>query len=635
MQLLLIHSDHFSWEAKDKALKDISDITEKFFSTKDSILVVFVSVEQSDEGSPAIISKKAVLAIIESANDIKEKNIMIYPFVHLITENPGKPQVARNILSKMLKGFEKKTEFTVYSSPFGYYKAFTLANKGHPLAERSKRITIDSVVEKEVPTDDEYSDKEDLTAIKAEEQSSAEFFILTQKGDLIKTSDYRFPKKEKQFKKFIKYETNKDRTSLEPPPHIALMKQLELVDYEQGTDPGNFRILPRGLVIKNAIEEYTKQMLIDYGAHIIESPLFYDFEHPALKKYLNRFPARQYVVESGHKNYFMRFSACFGQFLTLSQSTISYKNLPVKIFELAKSFRREQSGEISGLRRLRGFTMPDIHTVCSDIPMSKKAFREQYEMSLQMMNELELDIEVAFRVQKNFFDEHKDWILDMVKLSKKNCLLEIYEERYAYFILKFEFNFVDTQGKAAALSTVQIDVENGERFEIRYVDESGKEQYPYILHCSIPGSVERDIYALLEKASAQINKKEIPILPFWVSPVHTRLIPIGEKHLGYCQQLRKSLESINVRVEIDNRLGERVAKRIRAAELLWIPMLLVIGDKELDSNELTIRERGTEEYQKSKHDFVSELGRKLDRYPSIRLNHPPKLSDQIIFSRKQ
>ncbi|MHA1984079.1 MAG: His/Gly/Thr/Pro-type tRNA ligase C-terminal domain-containing protein, partial [Candidatus Hodarchaeales archaeon] len=116
---------------------------------------------------------------------------------------------------------------------------------------------------------------------------------------------------------------------------------------------------------------------------------------------------------------------------------------------------------------------------------------------------------------------------------------------------------------------------------------------------------------------------------------HVRLIPMKEKHLDYTDELRKELESSNIRVEIDDRLGETIAKRIRAAELLWIPLILVIGDKELDSNEFNVRERGKEEYTKSKDDFILELEEKINSYPPLRLSHPPKLTEQVIFSRLQ
>ena len=635
MKLLLIHSNNFKWQAKEKALKDIEELKEKVFSFADSILVVFSAIEKEDESSPDKIARNAFESIKNAAIEIKEKNIMLYPFVHL-TEQPSSPRVAQKVLNKLFELFSGDVDYKVFRAPFGYYKAFDLSNKGHPLAERSQIITISSSEAKaEEAKTDEISKKEDLTAIQAESAARSYFRILTQKGDLFEVKDYKYKKNEDKLKVFTNYEINKDRTSPEPPAHIALMKKLEITDYEPGTDPGNFRFPPRGFIVKESIQERVKQYIVDYGAHIVTTPNFYDFEHPALKKYLNRFPARQYVVESGSKNYFMRFSACFGQFLTLSQSTISYKNLPVKVYELANSYRREQSGEISGLRRLRGFTMPDMHSITSDIPMAQKTFREQYELCVNMMKDFEHDYEVAYRVQEHFFAQHKDWILDMIKLSGKNALLELFKERYAYFILKFEFNFVDSQNKAAALSTVQIDVENGERFQIKYTDEQGKENYPYILHCSISGSVERDIYALLENASDNMNRGEIGKLPFWLNPVHVRILPVGEKHIDFSNELAQKIKDQGIRVEIDDRLSERIGKRIRASEKLWIPYTLVIGDKETSGENLSVRKRGEDkDASMSTDELINEIDLLLKGYPRIPLAFPSLVSKQVIFSRE-
>jgi threonyl-tRNA synthetase len=635
MKLLLIHSNNFKWQAKEKALKEIEELKEKVFSTSESILVVFSAVEKQDESSPDKIAENSFNAIKSAAEEIKEKNIIVYPFVHL-TEQPGSPRVAQKVLKKIFTLLSDDSAYNVYQAPFGYYKAFDLSNKGHPLSERSQIINVSSseaVVEESKP--DDVSKKEDLTALHAESASKSYFRILSQKGELFDVKEYKFAKDESKLKIFTNYEINKDRTSPEPPPHIFLMKKLEITDYEPGTDSGNFRFPPRGYIVKESIQERVKQYIIDYGAHIVTTPNFYDFEHPALKKYLNRFPARQYVLESGNKNFFMRFAACFGQFLALSQATISYKNLPVKVYELASSYRREQSGEISGLRRLRGFTMPDMHSVASDIPMAQIAFREQYELCVKMMKDFELDYEVAFRVQEDFFNEHKDWILEMIKLSGKNALLELFKERYAYFILKFEFNFVDSQNKAAALSTVQIDVENGERFQIRYVDEKGEENYPFILHCSVSGSVERDIYALLENASDNMKKGNIGKLPVWLSPVHVRILPVGEKHLEFSLEIQQKFSQQGIRAEIDDRLSERIGKRIRSSEKLWVPYTLVIGDKEVSGENLSVRKRGADnDASVSIDELLKEINSILKGYPRLQLAFPFLVSKQVIFSRE-
>src|SRR2546427_354146 len=163
-------------------------------------------------------------------------------------------------------------------------------------------------------------------------------------------------------RRFALYEMMKSREVKEEPPHVRLMRDLELVDYEPGSDPGNLRYYPKGRLIKGLIEEYVTQRTREYGAMEVECPVMYDFEHPALKSYLNRFPARQYVVQTPNKKTFLRFSACFGQFLIMKDMVISYKQLPLSLYELTRySFPAEQRGEGAGLRRLRGFPRPDCH----------------------------------------------------------------------------------------------------------------------------------------------------------------------------------------------------------------------------------------------------------------------------------
>lgn len=169
--------------------------------------------------------------------------------------------------------------------------------------------------------------------------------------------------------------------------------------------------------------------------------------------------------------------------------TISYRNLPLKMVEMTKySFRREQRGELTGLRRLRTFTMPDMHTFCSDLDQAMEEFEKQYELSVDMLKDIGLstkDYEVAIRFTRNFYEEDKEFIERLVSIIDKPVLVEIWDERFFYFVMKFEFNFIDKSGKATSLSTVQIDVENAERYGITYTDADGRDKSPIILHCSL------------------------------------------------------------------------------------------------------------------------------------------------------
>jgi threonyl-tRNA synthetase len=169
-------------------------------------------------------------------------------------------------------------------------------------------------------------------------------------------------------------------------------------------------------------------------------------------------------------------------------------------------------------------------------------------------------------------------------------LVELWAERFFYFMLKWEANFVDNQDKAAALSTDQIDVENAKRYEITYVDDNGEKQYPLILHCSPSGAIERDIYALLEKAYKDQMKGKVPMLPLWLCPTQVRLIPISDKFMGTVEKLAQQIAVRNIRVDIDDS-ASTLQKKIREAEQEWIPYIVVIGEKELSSGTLSVRDR--------------------------------------------
>jgi threonyl-tRNA synthetase len=183
----------------------------------------------------------------------------------------------------------------------------------------------------------------------------------------------------------------------------------------------------------------------------------------------------------------------------------------------------------------------------------------------------------------------------------------MWDEKFFYFILKWDFNFVDNQDKAAALSTDQIDVENAKRYGITYVDEKGEKRYPLILHCSPSGAIERDVYALLEKAYKEQQKGMPPMLPLWLSPTQVRIIPMSDKYLAEVEKIAKAIESENIRVDIDDRTLT-LQKRIREAEMEWIPYIIVVGQKELESDALPVRQRKSGKIQKMKlEELISEI----------------------------
>jgi threonyl-tRNA synthetase len=350
----------------------------------------------------------------------------------------------------------------------------------------------------------------------------------------------------------------------------------------------------------------------------------YDYEHPALKDYLERFPARQYTVQSAKKKFFLRFSACFGQFLTMANSTISYRNLPLKVYELTRySFRLEKSGELVALRRLRAFTMPDMHTICKNETSAKEEFKNQFKLCMESLKDLNFetkDYETGIRFTKDFWNENKEFVISLAKIFGRPVLIEMWNFRYAYFDPKFEFNFVDALDKASALSTVQIDHENAKRFGIKYTDEDNKRKYPLILHCSPPGGIERCIYALLEKAYLESKQGKNPIFPVWLSPTQVRLCPVNDTFVGYCEEIADELEKSQIRVDIDDSV-ESVQKKVRNAEVEWVPFIVVVGEKEKESDKLAVRFRETGKVKNIPiEDLIKIIRDKTKDYPFRKLS---------------
>ncbi len=634
MRILTVHSDFIEFEPKRKAIKAAEEI-EKKLKRVEECLVVLSSVESGDEDHFDEISKKAVAEVESVSEQVKTKNIVLYPWVHL-SDKPSRPDVALRVLKNMEADLKKKG-YTVTRAPFGWYKAFNLKCKGHPLSELSRSIIADNGKTEQITEGQsghlssfEIIESESL---KGEEETKHEFFIMDPDGTLTPVADYKYGQN-KNLQKFAQYETHKQRESDIPPPHAELMRKLSLVDYEPSSDAGNFRWYPKGWMMKYLIEELVKDLTIAYGAMPIESPIMYSFNHPAIEKYMHRFPARQYVLKSGTDNYFLRFAACFGQFLMCSDSHITYNNLPVKLFEMTHySFRREQRGELAALRRLRTFTMPDMHTIAKDLPNAKKYFVEQYRLSMENLDAFELDYESAFRAQKDFFEENKNWYIKMVKERKRPALIELFDKRFAYFITKFEFNFVDNQDKAAALSTVQIDVENAERFDISFVDKNNEKQRPLLLHTSISGAIERIVYAILEKAYTEQIQGKKPMFPVWLSPVQVRLLPVNEDFVSNCKKIAETLAKQKIRVDIDDR-SERIGKKIRKAEQEWIPYIIVIGEKELASNKFNVRVRKEQqEIPFTEKALIKRIKEETKDLPYVPLTLPMLVSLQPIFSQ--
>ena len=611
MRVLQLHCDSIEYTPIKKEIKSAEDIEPKK-TVLEEVVVCFIAVENDDDST---VGKTAIGEIQESMKKIGCKKLLLYPYAHL-SSDLASPNTGLSILKEMESS---AIDISVTHAPFGWTKAFSIKVKGHPLAESSKVFSKDSSKEKT------------STALESESKIKSYWYIMTLDGKMEEIEKFNFSD-HKQLEILAKYESAKKRSVDEPPPHVNLMKKLAIADYEPASDSGNMRFYPNGRLIKSLIEQYVTDKIRDYGGVEVETPIMYDSYHPSMKSYFNRFPARQYSIDSEGKHLFLRFAACFGQFLMASDFQLSYKNLPYKLYELTRySFRREQSGELVGLRRLRAFTMPDCHAFCKDIPQAIDEFRKRFDLSREVLSGLgieENDYEVGIRFTEDFYNKNKELIKQMVTKVGKPVLVEMWKEKFFYFVLKWEFNFIDNLGKASALSTDQIDIENAKRYGITFTDEKNEQQNPIILHNSPSGAVERVIYALLEKFAKQIKEGKRPQFPLWLAPTQVRLIPLKDDFLEFASELANKLTEQNIRVDIDDR-NDTIGKRIRDAEKEWISYVLVIGEKEVNTPSLSVRDRTTGDVrQLSTEDFVKEIKDVTSGKPVSKLNSAVLLSQR-------
>lgn len=632
MRLLQLHAEFMEYEPVEEELKDAEKNILKSKIRLESLIVVFVSVEKGDN---KITIEKAIEEIKNYSENLKVNKLLIYPYSHL-SSNLASPKYAFEMI-KELETKSRKILNEVNRAPFGWTKSFNIKVKGHPLAENFKVI---SDMQSPIKGKDEIFRKEDLkqhlidiesvsSALKAEEKQESLWFILDTNGVLTPLEEFKI-EKNSNLKRFLEYETSKRRAADEQPPHVGLMKKMAIADYEPASDAGNMRYYPKGRLMKSLIEQFVTRNVLEYGGIEVETPIMYDTKHPSMESYFNRFPARQYNIISDNKQLFLRFAACFGQFLMAKDFHITYKNLPLKLYELTRySFRREKSGELVGLRRLRAFSMPDCHAFCKDIEQAKDECLKRFDLSLKVLNGFDIkieDIEMAIRFTETFYNENKGFVAQISRKFGKPILVEMWKDRFFYFILKWEFNYVDSLGKAAALSTDQIDVENGKRYNIEYIDEQGKRKNPIILHNSPSGAIERIIYTLLEKAAKIKQQGQRPQFPIWLCHTQVRIIPIRNEHLRFAENVENILSQSHIRTDIDDR-QESLSKRIREAETEWIPYILVIGDKEAESTTLVIRDRKKGKQIESNIEGLIESVRNETRdKPFMPLNLPKYLS---------
>ncbi len=610
MRLLLIHADRFEYEAKEKALKEPEPLEEhaKKGGLQDG-LVAFCTVEKADEESPDQTAANAASSIEEVLGWIKTKRVMVYPYAHLSTS-----LASRDPAITILKNLERKLVddgYEVSRGPFGWYKSFTISAKGHPLSELSRTVTAQSQKSQAaVPVKTEYA-------------------IMDEKGNLHSPEDFQYSPGMEEFKSLVEKEALKKGLTGGEPHFLQYARRLG-IEWESFADVGQMRFGPESDMMINLLGEYANQVVRQIGIPVlnVRGTNMFDVNVKAIKEHLQLFGSRAYEVKVDERAFVLRYAACFQQFSMVKDWTLSYRNLPFGTFEVADSYRLEQSGELLLSFRLRKFLMPDLHIYLKNLGEAIQVGERVHKKIYGEIRKLPREYVSLYNTTRSFFEQQKDFFLKLVKVEKKPILINFVPEGNYYWVLNVEYNIIDDLDRPREIGTFQIDIGNAKRFEIHYANEKGEKIYPVIIHTAVIGGIERYLFTLLDSAVRLERQGRKPMLPVWVSPVQARVIPLGKQLVKQGIKLLEKLEKAGVRADLDDR-DDTIQSRIRDAELSWVPYILIFGEREVKTGKLSIRAREEgKEIKTTLNSFLKRLKIETEGYPLRPLTYPKLLSQR-------
>ena len=577
------------------------------------VLVAFCTIEKEDEKDPAQVAENGAEAAKEVANQVKTKNIMIYPYAHLSSSLASRDPAIKVVAT--MEKILKDQGFLVQRSLFGYYKSFRIHCLGHPLAELSRTITAEKKVEERAPVPTDY-------------------MIMDLKGNLYAPSEYQYGKGEEEFRSLVEKEALKrGLTGGGEPRFLDYCKKFG-IEWEEYSDVGHMRYGPEATLIFDLIADYSWNLASRIGIPVLQvrGTNMFDLSVRAVKEHADLFGSRLYKIDLDQKSFVMRYAACHQQFAMVKDWTISYRNVPFGTFEVADSYRLEQSGELLLCFRVRKLHMPDLHIYCLNLENAKEVSVRTHEVIYEEIAKLGRDYVSVYNTTRSFFEGHRQYFMELAKLERKPILLNFVPDGIYYWVLNVEYHIIDELDRPREIATFQIDVGNAKRFDISYVDRNGAKQYPPIIHTALIGTVERYIFTILDSCAKMEQQSKKPRLPLWLAPSQVRIIPVTRDFLPLADELARKLSQGRVRADIDDS-DETVDRRVRDAEILWIPYIIVVGSREKAARKLPVRVRETGDQRKmTVEELTSEIGKKTGGYPFRPLTMPLHVSTRPAYT---
>ena len=371
--------------------------------------------------------------------------------------------------------------------------------------------------------------------------------------------------------------------------HRKLGKELGLfVLKEEG--PGFPFFLPKGMAVRNALEDFWREVHHDYDYEEVRTPIILSQHLWETSGHWFHYRENMYTTQIDGAEYAIKPMNCPGGILVYANEMHSYRDFPIRMAELGLVHRHELSGALHGLFRVRSFTQDDAHVF-----MTPSQIKEELMSVIDLFGRIYSQFGLSYHVElstkpEGAIGDDAIWELATEALREaieaKGIPYRINEGDGAFYGPKLDFHIRDSIGRTWQCGTIQLDMNLPERFNLEYIAEDGQKHRPIMIHRACFGSMERFIGILIEHFAGAF--------PTWMAPVQVKILPISEKHVEYAEKLRKAFKDAYVRVELDDR-SEKIGYKIRQAQMEKVPYMLVVGDKEVEEGKVAVRKRGVGE----------------------------------------
>ncbi|MBR3497902.1 MAG: threonine--tRNA ligase [Selenomonadaceae bacterium] len=365
--------------------------------------------------------------------------------------------------------------------------------------------------------------------------------------------------------------------------HRKLGKELDLFSlHDEG--PGFPFFHPNGMIIRNELIDYWREVHRRYGYHEIKTPIILNRKLWETSGHWDHYKENMYFTKIDEEDYAVKPMNCPGGMLVYNTHVHSYRDLPLRLGELGLVHRHEKSGVLHGLFRVRNFTQDDAH-----IFMTPAQVEPEIQKTIDLFDEVYKTFGLTYKAElstrpENSMGDDATWELatDALRKALEHRGLEyvVNEGDGAFYGPKIDFHLKDSIGRTWQCGTIQLDMLLPEKFDLNYIGEDGEKHRPIMVHRVVYGSIERFIGILIENYAGAF--------PVWLAPVQIKLLPITDSHLAYAKELAEKFFALKIRAEVDDR-NEKVNKKIRDSQVRKIPYTIVLGDKEVETGILPIR----------------------------------------------